>query len=537
MSRTPTAVAKRYIAWARVSSARQKEEGWSLDYQEERLRDFAQRSGGEIVKLYVVTETASKHAERETFREMLAFARANAGRLDGLLVMKIDRAARNMRDFVELEKLEEDNGIRLVSVTQPTENTPAGRMMRRTFGVFASYFTDQLSVDVKQAMKRRAEAGLFVTLAPYGYCNVVDGKRRVVAIDAREAANVQRIFRMYAYEGHTLDSLAAALHAAGVTYTERKPGWWRSKLHEMLTDRSYIGEVDHLGTWLPGIHDPIVDRATFDRVQMLLGARVYRSHQHLYGASLIACGHCGKPITAETKTKRQKNGNVHAYTYYRCARYNAAGHPRIRVTEAEIDAQVVVAFGRLRIDDELIREWIGDVIRAQVQGAQDTGRAERERIAAELSRVTNRKDSLLNLRLGGEIDADTYNHKHRELRDREGRLSVELEAAGRGQSEDAELAVKVFELSQRLKEKWVGAETDARRRLLEILCLNFRLDGASVEFEMIKPFAVLSEGLVSANSAQERTRLGPVIARFLDSVATLPSHVRETISSGLGKVA
>jgi DNA invertase Pin-like site-specific DNA recombinase len=72
MSRTPTAVAKRYIAWARVSSARQKEEGWSLDYQEERLRDFAQRSGGEIVKLYVVTETASKHAERETFREMLA---------------------------------------------------------------------------------------------------------------------------------------------------------------------------------------------------------------------------------------------------------------------------------------------------------------------------------------------------------------------------------------------------------------------------------------------------------------------------------
>ena len=84
---------KQFIAWARVSSARQKEEGWSLDTQQEKLAEYAARQGGQIVKLYVVTETASPHQERRTFNEMLAYARQHATSIAGVLVMKIDRAA------------------------------------------------------------------------------------------------------------------------------------------------------------------------------------------------------------------------------------------------------------------------------------------------------------------------------------------------------------------------------------------------------------------------------------------------------------
>jgi DNA invertase Pin-like site-specific DNA recombinase len=91
---------KSYIAWARVSSVQQKEEGWSLEYQHDRLREYAERSGGRILKSYVVTETASKSQQREIFQQMLKFARENAEKLDGLIVMKIDRAARNLWDYL-----------------------------------------------------------------------------------------------------------------------------------------------------------------------------------------------------------------------------------------------------------------------------------------------------------------------------------------------------------------------------------------------------------------------------------------------------
>lgn len=495
---------KRYIAWARVSSARQKDEGWSLDQQEERLREYATRTGGEIVKTYVVTETASKHAERKTFREMLDYARANAKRIDGLLVMKIDRAARNMRDFVALETLEEECGIKLVSVTQPTEHTPAGRMMRRTFATFASYFTDQLSADVKQSMRRRAEAGLFVTLAPYGYRNVRDaGGRRIVAVDPIEAEAVRRIFHLYAYENHTLDSLRTALIAGGVDYKASQPQWVRSKLYELLIDRSYIGEVDHLGQWYPGTHTPLIDRPTFDRVQALLGRRAYRCHSMLYAGSLVTCGHCGRPITGEAKTKRTRAGE-RTYTYYRCSRYNAAGHPRVRLAESQLDAQVLAEFDRLRVCDDELRDWIAATTRADVRQGQEAARARRDRAAVELTRLRNQKDQLLNLRLLDEIDADTYARKAQELRDREAGLQLDAEAAGRGQDEQAELIVKAFELSQSLREKWATSDVDAKRRILELVCLNCRLDGTTLVLLMRKPFAVLAEGLIVAKSAQDR---------------------------------
>jgi site-specific DNA recombinase len=132
------------------------------------------------------------------------------------------------------------------------------------------------------------------------------------------------------------------------------------------------------------------------------------------------------------------------------------------------------------------------------------GPQQRDRLSAELSRVQNQKDALLNLRLAGKVDADTYGRKNRELVEREQRLQLESDAAGRDQSETASLALRAFELSQSLKERWDTAENDAKRRLLEIICLNWTLDGVTLVPEMRKPFDVLAEGLLCSSSAQDR---------------------------------
>lgn len=509
----------KFIAWARVSSQRQQEEGWSLEYQEEKLKEYAARNDGVIVKLYVVTETASKHLERTTFQEMLRFAKSQSGQLDGLLVMKIDRAARNMRDFVALETLEEEHGIRLISVTQPTENTPSGKMMRRTFATFATFFTEQLSVDVKTAMKRRAEAGWFVTLAPYGYRNIQVDKRRIVEVQQDQAASVRRIFQLYAYHSHTLDSLRDAIHAEGLQYTIAQPLFGRSKIYEILTDRSYIGDVDHRGTWLPGVHQPIVDRSTFDRVQVLLRRKTHHSHDFVY-SSMIVCGHCSRPICGEGKTKKTSSG-IRQYTYYRCSRYNANDHPRIRLTEQQVDAQLFALFDRIRIEDEEVRGIVADIIRGQVRAEQSDGIERRQRLGVDLARIRGQKDQLLNLRLCEEIDAATYATKSRELRDREAVLAVEVDDAGRDQSEMAELAIKSFELSQNLRAKWVNADMDAKRGILEILCLNLTLNDVSLVATMREPFDRMAEGFNFALSAQDRTMLGSAQA-FISGCHRIP---------------
>jgi len=123
---------KRYVALARVSSREQEREGFSLAVQEDALRKYADSNGGEIVQFYRIAETASKSDERKSFHNLIAYAKKHAVELDGLLFYKVDRAARNLFDYVELERLESEYGLAFISVSQPTDNNPAGRMMRRT---------------------------------------------------------------------------------------------------------------------------------------------------------------------------------------------------------------------------------------------------------------------------------------------------------------------------------------------------------------------------------------------------------------------
>jgi DNA invertase Pin-like site-specific DNA recombinase len=96
-------MSKQFVAWARVSSARQKKEGFSLEDQEQRLNDFAARLGGNVIKLFKIAETASKREERTTFREFTTYVKRSSRRLAGMLFVKVDRAARNIRDWADLE--------------------------------------------------------------------------------------------------------------------------------------------------------------------------------------------------------------------------------------------------------------------------------------------------------------------------------------------------------------------------------------------------------------------------------------------------
>ncbi|MCX7421723.1 MAG: iron-sulfur cluster assembly accessory protein [Planctomycetia bacterium] len=74
-------------------------EGFSLEVQEDALRQYVTKVGGEIIKLFRIAETASKTDERKAFRELMVFAKKHSPELDGLLFYKVDRAARNLFEY------------------------------------------------------------------------------------------------------------------------------------------------------------------------------------------------------------------------------------------------------------------------------------------------------------------------------------------------------------------------------------------------------------------------------------------------------
>ena len=506
---------KRYVALARVSSREQEREGFSLDIQVDALNAYALRNQGEIVRLFRIAETASKFDERKTFKELLAYAKSQSHKLDGLLFYKVDRAARNLFDYVELERLESESGIQFISVSQPTESTPAGRMQRRMLASMASFYTEQQSLEVREGLARRVQNGLFISKPPFGYKNVRINGRSIIEIDDEQAAVVQRAYELYAFKNHSLDSLADGLVEEGCFYSKSKPKFTKSKLHKMLVDRAYIGEVRHKGEWYPGTHQPLIERSTWNRVQSMLGQKTYKSHQMTYGAELIACGHCGYPITSEMKTKQTKTGEH--YTYYRCTKYQFGDHPRIRLREAELDAQLFILFDKLRVQDDDVRQAFRDELRKTANWDQRVSAAKAISLQDELTQVRQQQNSLLNMRMLEEIDADTFANKNMELRDRTSELQIQIVNIDRGRNEIIDTAMKAFELSQDRKKKWVTADYAAKRTILEILCLNWILVDVSLVPEIRKPFDLLVEGLDLKDSRGERIRtsglLHPMQAR------------------------
>jgi hypothetical protein len=226
-------------------------------------------------------------------------------------------------------------------------------------------------------------------------------------------------------------------------------------------------------------------------VQALFGEKVYKTHELLYASGLMTCGHCGNLITGERVNKPSGK----SYVYYRCTMYNTQGHPRTRLPEHRIDEQFLSLFQSIRQPDE-VRDWFARMLRLWSQKQQQNARVETGDLQLELTQLRGQQDRLLNLRLLEEIDGDMFSLKSTELRDRIAGVTLKLESADRSRAEQADTAIRTFELSQSLEEKWLTADYAEKRHLLQILLLNCKLDGVTLAPTMNKPFDLLAKGLV-----------------------------------------
>ena len=300
---------------------------------------------------------------------------------------------------------------------------------------------------------------------------------------------------MFAYQTLTIETLIETLARQGIVYTDRQPRWTKSTLHRLLHNRGYVGEVWYQGVWHPGKFEPLVDRQTFQTVQDRLGTdfKVYQKPRITFAAGLMTCGHCGRIVTGEKKHKTSPDGAKREYSYYRCTRYAMEGHPKVRLTEAEIDRQLLALFATIRIEDPQIRQWFVEVIRARAHSGQVENKQHRQELQRQHEQVEAKLKSLLDLRIAAEITPDEYSAKRAEFHDRQAALRLQLESTDRDDHEVAELAVKAFELSQSLTERWLKADYDAKRTILSIMLESARLNSEKLEFSLRKPFDLLRD--------------------------------------------
>ena len=305
----------------------QQHEGWSLLPD---LYDDGGHSGGTL--------------ERPALQQLLADVRG--GKVDVVVVYKIDRLTRSLADFAKIVDVLDEAEASFVSVTQAFSTTSSmGRLTLNVLLSFAQFEREVGAERIRDKIAASKAKGMWMGgSVPLGY-KAVDRKLIVIP---REAETVREIMRRY-LEADSIKALVEELRSDGfvskrhVSKRGRVSGGHpikRGALKHLLSNPLYVGEVRHKDKIYPGMHEAIVDREIFDAVQEKLKDRT--SHGSSAGPrrrlALLAgmiFDDRGRPMSP-THTKRHGR----RYTYYASNMNDDYETPALRLPASEIEQSV-----------------------------------------------------------------------------------------------------------------------------------------------------------------------------------------------------
>jgi site-specific DNA recombinase len=307
--------------------------------------------------------------ERPALQRLLADI--EAGRVDVVVVYKIDRLSRALMDFAKLVEVFDRNNVTFVSVTQSFNTTTSmGRLTLNILLSFAQFEREVIGERIRDKFAASRKKGMWMGgFVPLGY----DVKDRKLIINKAEAATVRMIFERFIKIGSATE-LVRKLRAEGVRGKQGKlvdKGY----VYKLLNNRLYVGEAVHKGLAYPGEHQAIIDRALWDRVHTVLGEspRKRAANTRAQTPALLKGLIFGSTGRAMTPAHTRKGGKL--YRYYVSTdvlKRDAESCPVRRVPAAEIEGAVIDQLrGLLQAPEIIVQTW-----RAARQSMDDINEAE-----------------------------------------------------------------------------------------------------------------------------------------------------------------
>ncbi len=312
----------RFAFYGRVSSDQQDIEN-SIAGQRSVAKDYAVPAGGFIVKEYIDEAKSGRVADRPGFQEMIKDGTSPDPPFDAIIVWKLNRFARNVKDMIRYWDLLEEHGIKVISVMEPMLVGATGRLMRNVIASFDEFFSENMASDIKRGMKQAVERGYWIGYpAPLGYeaVKVLDGSedeendnkkktRRKLELDPPWDELARHIWELALKDLSVLDIARKVTDEGYLTKAGKK--FTKNKIHRILTNQAYTGFVVWNVDPKTGVpearskkqaHPDIVSKAEFNKVQQKLKSRAPNvqhprtaANEHLYN-DLGKCSLCGGKI-------------------------------------------------------------------------------------------------------------------------------------------------------------------------------------------------------------------------------------------------
>jgi len=506
-----TAKPHRYFLYARKSSESEDKQVASVPSQIEELRKLAREMNLNIVEIFT-EEKSAKAPGRPVFSQMIGAI--HKGQAEGIICWKLDRLARNPIDGGTISWMLQQAIIRHIQTFQrgylPTDNV---LMMNLEFGM-ANQFILDLSVNTRRGQRSRVQQGWLPHKPPIGYLNnrYNQPDKPPIYPDPFSFPVMKKLWKTLIEKQCSIEKLFDIAKETGLK-ADKAFVISRRNFYLLFRNPFYCGSIIWDNEVYPGKHEPMITKAEFNLAQRIIDGRSFpKTQDHVFAfTGLMRCGECGAFITAEEKTKHQKNGNTHHYTYYRCTRRIKRDCSEPPIRSDELERQILEVLGKITIPVQF-REWAVK----QLKEEQSKESIDRDKITQayriHLDACAKKLDALFNMRLNEEVSAEEYIGKKNALM-KEKQKYEDLIADTQDRIETwLKRAEDTFAFAETAQKRFETGTLEDKRQILSCLGSNLVLTNKRLRIHVEKSLALFQEVAPDVQNLHKRLerRLEPV---------------------------
>ena len=388
------------VIYCRVSTEEQTL-GGSLAYQEKECKAFAQKRGFDVIKIFREEGESGRKGSRTQLDEMRKFVSIKQNNVSFVIALKIDRVMRNQLEFLALEVFLKKQKIALLYVMENNEDTSGGKLCRNFSGIVAQFESDVNSERTKAGNREAFLSGRYIKkLKGYSFRVNPFGKKQIYPNE--DAKYIIKGFELMAKGIYSQREVLAQLTAEGfVSY----PQAFNRILHNsvycgLLPDTQGVND----GKPVIGIHEPLVSRELFDKVQEIIDGKRptvtprKRNNPDFPLRRFIRCPKCGKFMTSSfSKGKKRK------YGYYHCSKCSSS--PETRILKPTLEKIFLEYLNSLNIDNTSILNLQSTVIEVFREKTKDLDN-QRKMLDKSIKGLEEEKSRLIKAVAAGIITAE-----------------------------------------------------------------------------------------------------------------------------------
>lgn len=488
-------MSKKVAIYCRVSTVEQAEEGYSIDEQNLKIREYCEREGHEIYNLYEDRGISGKNiTNRPGIKQLLQDATEN--KFDLVIVWKLNRISRKLLDILNIVELLNKHNIAFRSLTENFETeTPSGKLQLNIMGAIGEFERETIAENVKMGLLARAKEGRWNGGVVLGYDIVEipnEGKKRKntrLEINEKEANTVRRIFELYS-QGYGYKAVVNRINKEGYK-TKRNKQFAVSTVKEILKNPVYIGKIRYnvRQDWgkkrrnninanpilSDGQHEPIIDIQTWNKVQVILKERS-KKHNKIYDSEfpltgILKCPVCGAGMTISRSTSRRKDGTKKVLEYYSCGNWKNKGTAVCNSNSIRVEVADEYVLNKIMtlINDKAILKKVIDNINKNKSTKIKPVVEELNSLTKEIDNLNSKKNKNIELFEDGILDkaelstrVKSINDDIEKLKYREQELKQEVQLA-EGEPISFEL---INEVMEKFKEVFLNMSTSQQRKQL-----------------------------------------------------------------------